>query len=278
MLEYTESAYTTHTRNVRLVADHGGKIPKRWTELDTNLDAYRYRTRGWLHDLTQAVINGVDESEIRKLHALTLADAVGSVQGTAAGQAYGTAETMVDKQIENSVAAEMIKEYAAVADENLKLVGDQFSLNWVQFQKIAEQVNPDADAATLVGKPMNLQAAWMNAADLAAELDKGLVAVRAAAELVRLNLRTNDSLIGLVCPTTGTGGERRALWTAWDSDGRTGKWGALLKAGIEVKPIGSAREYRAYARPQMTNKVEPTGTGFRQTWVDSEDSEIKVHF
>lgn len=271
-----ENPYSIHTERVRLVASHGGTIPERWLEIDNNYEQFKYRQVSYVYDLAQAVINGESEEVLNDLHTLAIAVAMGSQPGTATGQVAGTAEAMIDNHVRQQVTAALVKEYSKVSAENFKKVGDNLALNIQQFRALAEKVDPDVGSDAVVGKPMDVQTAWMNALDLAAELDAGLDALRAAAALEGRILSKSDQLVGLICPTTGTGAERRKLWAAWDSDKRTGKWGALVKAGIDLKPIESVREYRSYARPKAVNKVERVNGGIRQTWVDAEDNTILV--
>ncbi|WP_280179881.1 hypothetical protein [Nocardia cyriacigeorgica] len=269
-------AYQDHTSRARLVAANGGTLSKKWLQIDANYDAYKYRQVSYVHDLAQAVINGEPESRLNDLHTLAIATAVGSQQGTHTWQVAGTAESLIDQQVKQQVTAALVQEYNKTSAENFKAVGAHLGLNLQQFRSLAEQIDPDADPASLVGKPMETQTAWMKAGDLVAEIEAGFNAFRAAAALEGRVLTTLDQCVGLICPTTGTGAERRALWGAWDSTGRSGRWGALIKAGIEVKPISSVREYKAYARPTEVNKTERVNGGWRQTWVDSEDAEIQI--
>lgn len=276
MLGEFYDAYETHTSNARLVAAHGGTLSKEWTLIDQRYDAYKWRQASWAHDLAQAVIAGKPESELNQLHAMAVAVSIGSQQGTHAHQVAGTAEAMIDSHVKQQITAALIAEYRKSSAENFKAVGAHLGLNLQQFRALAEQIDPDTEPSELVGKPMEIQQAWLQAGELVADIEAGFNAFRAAAALEGRVLTKNDDLVGLICPTTGTGADRRALWEAWDSKGRTGRFGALIKAGIDLKPIGSVREYRPYARPQAVNKVERFGSGVRQTWVDSEDSDIKV--
>ncbi|WP_431939415.1 hypothetical protein [Nocardia grenadensis] len=276
MLGEFYDAYEAHTTNARLVAAHGGTLSKRWHEIDNNYDAYRYRQASWAHDLAQAVIEGKPESELNQMHALAMAAAIGSQNGTYTGQVGGTAEAMINTHVRERVTAALVQEYNKTSADNFKAVGAHLGLNLQQFRSLAEQIDPDTDPAKLVGIPMEQQQAWLKAAEVVADIEAGFNAFRAAAALEGRVLKASDSLLGLVCPTTGTGADRRKLWDAWDSKGRTGRFGALIKAGFEVNPIGSVREYRSYARPQAVNKMERINGGIRQTWVDSEDSDIKV--
>ncbi|NKY35232.1 hypothetical protein HGA13_19470 [Nocardia speluncae] len=272
---FNENAYDLHTSNARLVAAHGGTLSKRWHEIDNNYDAYRYRQASWAHDLAQAVIEGKPESELNQMHALAMAAAIGSQNGTYTGQVGGTAEAMINTHVRERVTAALVQEYNKTSADNFKAVGAHLGLNIQQFRALAEQVDPDTDPAKLVGIPMEQQQAWLQAAEVVADIEAGFNAFRAAAALEGRVLTKNDSLVGLVCPTTGTGADRRKLWDAWDSKGRTGRFGALIKAGIEVNPIGSVREYRSYDRPMSENKiVRGAMGGMQQFLVDSEDDSI----
>ncbi|WP_328410504.1 hypothetical protein [Nocardia sp. NBC_00403] len=265
-MDYSNDALTIHTAEARTVAANGGTLPNRWLEIDQNYENYTYRQSNFLHDLSQAVINGEPEDRLNELHARTLADAVGSTVSHS-----GTAEALINEQVRRKVAAALIVEYAKVAGENLKAVAAQFNLKSQQLRALAEQVDVEATAESLISAPDEARMAWLKAAEVAAELDKTLVGLAAAANLAGARISGKDALIGLVCPTDGVGKARRAVWAAWDTDGRTGRYGALLAAGIEVKAIDSVQKYRTYGRPQMVNKVEHDGWGIRQTWVDAED-------
>lgn len=271
MLEYRLDAYAELTDKVSVVTAAGGKVTQRYQDVDARYDEYQYRATGWIHELLEAVVNGEPIEKIRQLHALTLADAVGSVQGTAAYSASGTATDLIDKQVRDRIAAELIREYATVSNDNLKLIGELFNKDWAEFVSVSKLIDPEVSAESIVGIDQKVQQAWIRSLELSKRLNTLLNALRAAADLAGVRgLHDIDSLIGLACPTSGVGKERRALWAAWDAEGRTGRWGALVAADVDVVAIDAASKYRGYARPRQEVKAK----GGAQYWVDPEDGEV----
>ncbi|MFE7796126.1 hypothetical protein [Nocardia sp. NPDC057440] len=260
-------ALYVHTENALLVAANGGELSKEWKVIESRYDAYVYRQSSVIDDLCDAVLNGADESTLNQLQGLAMANMLGTAAGIS-----GSTEAVVKQEVRNRVAGALIREYNKTADDNLKRVAANFNLNFRQFRSLTEQVDVEASAESLITAPDEARMAWLKALEVAAELDKNLIALRAAFDLAGIR-RTdnNDAILGLVCTTDATGAARRAVWAAWDTEGRTGRWGALLAAGIDVKGIDSVQKYSAYARPQMINKHEHDGWGIRQTWVDAED-------
>ncbi|RBO88777.1 hypothetical protein [Nocardia puris] len=277
MLNEFYDAYATHTDNARLVATNGGTLSKEWLAIDANYEAFRYRQVSFVHDLTHAVINGEDEATLNQLHTLAIASAMGGQQGTDRYSVAGTAEALIDREVRQQVTNALVQEYAKTGAQNFKAVGARLLDKITELKVLSDVVDIDADPSALVGQPMKIQQAWMQAGDIVNGIDKAFAAFQAAAALEGRVLTRNDQAIGLVCPTTGTGAERRELWDAWDSDKRTGRWGALIKAGIDLKPISSVREYTAYDRPTSEWKtVQAEWGGMQQFLVDSEDNSIKV--
>ncbi|RJO74902.1 hypothetical protein D5S18_15920 [Nocardia panacis] len=265
----------THTEAARTVAANGGVLSKKWLEIESRYEAYLYRQSSVIDDLCDAVLSGSDELELNLRYGLAMAKAAGIAGGSTA-----PAEAVINGEVRTRVAGALILEYRKTADENLKRVAAAFALNLQRFRSLTEQVDVETTAESLINAPDEARMAWLKAPEAAQELDKNLNGLRAAAWLTGARLDTHQgSLIGLVCPTDGVGKERRAMWAAWDTGGRTGRWGALLAAGIEVSAIDSPQKYRSYARPQKIVKYENVHMGagvmgIRETWVDAEDGSL----
>ncbi|WP_280300313.1 hypothetical protein [Nocardia abscessus] len=270
-MEFTNDMLTIHTDKARLVAANGGELSKEWKSIESRYEAYFYRQSSVIDDLCEAVLNGAEESELNLRFGLAMAKALGISEG-----ANDRAEGVINSEVRNRVAGALTREYNKTADENLKRVAATFNLNLEQFRALTEQVDVEASAESLITAPDGARMAWLKAEQIAAELDNNLAGLAAAASLAGARISGNDALIGLVCPTDGVGKARRALWKAWDTDGRTGRWGALLAAGIDVKGIDSVQRYRTYGRPQHVRidqevHIGAGAYGTRQTWVDTED-------
>lgn len=277
MLDYTQNPYSILTDKVNRVVAAGGNVTERYRELDNRLDEYRYRPTGWLHDLAKAVIDGEDVARVRELYTLTVAEAVGGVEGTQKGSVYGTAEHLVDQQVTNLVAAEMNKEYSDnSALPNLKALAMKFDKLWSEFVSLSKAIDPETNADQIVGKDAKVQQAWMRQRDVTAELDSVLFALASAADLagVRGLSGNTSAYLGLVMHPSAEGQERKRLWEAWGSNGRCGRWSALLGTGEKLKAIQAPNEYTPYAAYQgVYEKHERGQIGSRPYYVDAETGE-----
>ncbi|MBF6449507.1 hypothetical protein IU429_17695 [Nocardia elegans] len=276
-MDYTQDLYAILTDKVNRVVAAGGTVTQRYRDLDNRLDEYRYRPAGWLHDLATAVINGEDIDRVRELYTLTVAEAVGGVQGTQKGSVYGTAENLVDQQVTNLVAAEMSKEYSAnSAMPNLKVLATKFDKLWSEFVSLSKIVDPETNADQIVGKDAKVQQAWLRQLEVKAELDSVLFALGTAADLAGTRGITGNAntYLGLVMHPSAEGQARKRVWEAWGSDGRCGRWSPLIGLGETLKAIQAPNEYTPYAAYQgVYEKHERTQWGSRPYYVDAETGE-----
>jgi hypothetical protein len=116
--------------------------------------------------------------------------------------------------------------------------------------------------------------AWTTAAVLAPKLSAQIPALITAAKLAGATIMSNDDQLPL---TTNPGDQhRRRIWEAWDTtEGRAGKWAALIKAGaaIEARPLDQFRSYRRAA--DMETRYEQREWGYGPVSVDPEDKDYK---
>lgn len=269
MLNEFSDLYQDHIDAVQFVRAVGGTVSKQWIEIDSRYESFLYRQANPMSDLMDAILAGKNETELNRRYLDVLVDAVAGVNGTAANSVAGTAENVIKTEVRRRVGAQLIQAYKETATKNITVIGERFDSEYARFVELADTINPELPAEKLVGIDMEQQKAWLEAAEIAASLDKLLRALRAAVVLAGGRIGTNDAMIGLVCPTDATGMARRAVWAAWDTAGRCSRWSALAKAEIAVAAVKSRAEYKQYGRPQHVTKV----INSRQYRVDAESGE-----
>jgi hypothetical protein len=91
------------------------------------------------------------------------------------------------------------------------------------------------------------------ASDNASELTQLCVPLCAASTLNGHNVYVSDGprLLPLCVAVADVSGKRRRqLWTAWDdTDGRTGHWGRLHRAGFTIHALANLDQHAEYRRP-----------------------------
>lgn len=268
--------YQDHVDAVSFVRANGGTVSKKWVEIDSRYDAFRYRQSSPIDDLYDAIISGADEATLNRKYSDVVADTVASVDGSAKYVA-GTAESVIKNTIRRRIAAALIQEYATTAEANIKVIADQFDTEYARFLELASAIDPETPPERLVGQPMEVQTAWLESAEVSARLDTLLRALKAAVGLAGIRNLDNDAEISLVAPTDAVGMHKRAVWDAWKTDGRCGRWSALAAADIEIRAIRSAGEFKRLAKPEITFAAETTTTGGMRQWAVDAESGEKLH-
>lgn len=268
--------YQDHIDAVSFVRANGGTVSKKWIEIGSRYDAFQYRQSSPIDDLYDAIISGADEATLNRKYSDVVADTIASVDGSAKYVA-GTAESAIKNTIRRRIAAALITEYATTAEANIKVIADQFDTEYTKFLELAAVVDPETPSDKLVGKPMEEQTAWLKAAESADRLNTLLHALKAAVSLGGVRGMNNDSEISLVAPTDVVGMHKRAVWDAWKTDGRCGRWSALAAADIEIRAIRSAGEFKRLAKPEITFVTEQTQTGGMRQWAVDAESGTKLH-
>jgi len=270
------SIYGNHIESVEMVASAGGQIPAEWTRIREAYETkYEYRQDDFTFRLVEAIVDAESsDTDVSELRAITLADAVSSVQGTQGGNAYGTASGLLDETVRRSIAGKLINVYNKVADANLRVVAKAFDIEWNRFTELAVKVDPEIVSDKLVGRPMDIQTAWLEIAEVSKRLDILLSVLGEAYNLASTVARivNDDSRLGLVLAPTAVGKERKAVWDAWSATGnRCGRWSALLALGETVKAVAAPKDYKTYGEYIGTvEKHEPVQYGMRAYRVDAE--------
>lgn len=125
-------------------------------------------------------------------------------------------------------------EYATVAAANYKVVAAQYNAVATEFTDAAALVDFDALAELYVGAEPDKANAYLNASKFAERLDAAVSLLADAAALAgHEGTNTDGGKLALATdPSVKTTGN---LWTAWaQSEGKIGKWGALLEAGATL--------------------------------------------
>ena len=165
----------------------------------------------------------------------------------------------VNKAAESAVHRKMIELYAEVATKNYQQLADQFNTAATEFTTVVATVDPEAAAETLITAPAKEREAWSRATLLSGTLDGLIPALRAAADLAGTSTRDEPTLVGLLVYPNGA--HRRRLWEAWWSKtGRTGRWGAIIKAGAKIRAaeLADVHPYRG-PRPLERRQEERDG-------------------
>jgi hypothetical protein len=77
----------------------------------------------------------------------------------------------------------LIELYSEVADTNYGKVAAVFDATANDFTAATKRCDPETDGDAIVGRPDSVRTAWLDAAKHAAELDRMVPVLRAAAEL-----------------------------------------------------------------------------------------------
>jgi hypothetical protein len=162
-----------------------------------------------------------------------------------------------------------------VAAANYAKVAAEFDRVAGEFTTAAVAGNPEADASALVGEADPARKGWLDAAVYAAELDRLVPVLQAAAELCGIDTRDDTWLLPLVIDTTGM--HRRRVWEAWQVEGgRCGRWAALAGLGAQIRAaeLDGFEPYRT-PKPLIRKQFPKPGPGNRGIYdvviVDPED-------
>jgi len=247
---------------INTVAAAGGTVPDTYTTINQRWS--RYLNIG--HDtsalLADAITTPGDTSDLAQLRALALAERCGSIE-----------QADLTKELKAPVLLALRAAYEPVADANYRTLADKFTATAAAFTKAVSAADPDLPAEQMVTQSEKARKAWTDAAIHAVELDQQLTALRAAAVLAGLRAHDNDALLPLTCDTTGL--HRRRVWEAWETTtGRTGKWGALVAAGVTIR-AADIDEYEHYRRPApLEVKYVRDTYGHRPVQIDPEDQYV----
>lgn len=249
--------------NISTVITAGGSVTAEHERIDKRWLTFMDRSHTASTRLAAAIIGTDSAEEVSTLASLALAEQAGSVQVAAVNEV---------------VAAEayhaLRREYNKVATANYDTLREAFNATAADFTAAIKTADPDTAPDALMDSTDAERKAWTTAAALAPKLSAHIPALITAAKLAGALIRDNDDQLPL---TTNPGEQhRRRIWEAWDStEGRAGKWAALIKAGatIEARPLDQFQSYRRAA--EMETQYVRDNWGHRPVTVDPEDKNYK---
>ncbi|KUI42315.1 hypothetical protein AU197_14470 [Mycobacterium sp. IS-1590] len=258
-----QDPYDAHTGAVDTLAAAGVEPPETWAQVQNNFLNYTMLQAPTLTTLSNAIIDGTDESTIAGLRAQALAEAT----------ALPPAEAQVTASVRAAVLARLRDIYAPHAQPNYQQLAESFTNTATKLAAAMRVIDPDTEPDQIVTADSKCRTAWSDAQQLAAQLNATLPALVAAATLAGIRANTDEVLIPLTADTSGL--HRRQVWEAWNTtDGRTGRWGALIRLGATIRAadLDNITAYRK-AKP-LEERHQEVGRGqWRRTVIDPEDSE-----
>lgn len=270
-----------HRHAVSILAGVGVEPPKRWRELDANLDAYLAIQNNAAERLAALVIRPVKGADLASLRALALAEQADTPHAVAS----------VNSIVVTSVEAAMLDAYADTAAENHAAVCAKFDAEAQAFTDAATIAPPEAASDAMITADDATRTAYVAASIHSAALDKLMPAVLASAQLCGVRIDSGQDALGerwwespldeaAALALTVNPGElhRRRIWEAWQTvGGRTGRWGALVAVGATIRALSNLDTYAPYRRPRpLIHRQEqvlgaPRGT-VRSVTIDPEDN------
>lgn len=223
----------------------GFEPPAEHQALTERLAAYKSLTTPVTDKLIEAIVSGT--GDIESLRAAARAE---------------HAESRLDDAVETAIANRLAEIVREGAQDAYKAVQRAFNDAADKFAKAVAVIDPETAAEDVIALgDLKKQQAWRDAADLAAELDRLLLPLAAAATNAGAHHPAeNDStgsrtphtyamVIGLTVDSTGVD-NIRDIWDPWfDAEGRAHTWGALLKAGARIRAVDLA-DYAPARIPQ----------------------------
>lgn len=234
--------------------------PGEWAELRQRFDGFAGMTGTAADRLTAAVIAG--DTDVFELRTLALAEAAAAAQPTAMAKVTNTVKAAVGERLQHI--------YQQHAEGIYDKIADTFDATARKFIAAADQVDPEAAADEVVGANTKVRNAWSEAPALAAELDRLLPALVASARLCGMS--GHDALLPLPLTVSTEGHHRRVVWTAWDSDGRCGRWSAIVASGVQLRAARDPQSVQDYRRPKpFIERIETRDGTDWVVWDDPED-------
>ncbi|MFC8039614.1 hypothetical protein ACFUOZ_09690 [Paenarthrobacter sp. NPDC057355] len=243
--------------DVKTVTDAGGSTTSEYQQIIDRWNALLNQERTAAQRLADAIINGED---FDTLYSLALAE-------EASAQTVGDVRIKVSEQVYPALHNEAKK----TAMANYNTLRARFNETAAKLTAALGTVDPDARPEDLMTAPAKARQAWADAPIHAAELNAQINALKTAAKLAGATIPNNDAHLAL---TTNPGSiHRRRVWEAWETtEGRTGRWGALLKIGVKLG-APDLDKYSFYRRPmELETKYRQGFRGSIPYIVDPEDT------
>lgn len=249
--------------NIATVTNAGGSVTKEYERIDARWVDFMNRDNTAAARLAAAITGTESDDTIELLAGLALAEQASPVQKAEVNQAVAT-ETYPALRLE----------YNKVAASNYDTLREAFNAIAKEFTKACKIVDPEAKPETLMEGSDAERKAWATSAVLATQLTARIPSLIAAAKLAGALIKNNDDQLPLT--TNPHDSHRRRIWEAWDTtEGRTGRWLALINAGatIEARPLDQFQSYRRAA--EFETRYEQGANGHRPVLVDPEDKHYK---
>ena len=256
------TAIGTHRERVAVIAEHGGTVPAAYRKAEQRWEAWQELSNDQpLAALTDAYADGADETTLATLRAAALISEVATpVQLATVRNAPAPA-----------AHAALRAAYAPQATKNYARVAEQYTATAQEFTRLASIIDPETDARHLVSADEDTRRAWLEAELIAGKLDTLATVLADAALLAGTNVKSDAAMIGLLTdPRTA---HRRRVWEAWNSNGRCGKWSALIALDVDLRAADLA-EHRPYREPRPLEVQHIRGNiGVRSVTIDPEDDD-----
>lgn len=259
---FHRNPFDDHTDAVDTLAAAGVDIPPEWIDIRNRFVDFTYLQSPTLALLANAVIDG-DNATLPALRAQALAEAT----------ALPPAEAEVTNSVQAAVLARLRHIYAPHAVPNYRLIADGFTKTASKLAAAMKVVDPDTEPSEVINADAKTRTAWTEAQQYALQLTSRVPSLRAAANLAGIRAYTDDVLLPLTADVSGL--HRRRVWEAWDTtEGRTGRWGALIRLGATLR-AADLNTLEAYRKPKpMEVRQQHNGIGVRHVSFDPEDAEL----
>ncbi|NOQ56876.1 hypothetical protein [Mycolicibacterium fortuitum] len=229
-------SWERQSARVTILDRAGFSQPAAHQELKARWDAYEQLTTPVTEELVAAIVSGA--GDVASLRAAARAEHVHSALDDAVGTAIAAR------------LGEIVTEHAA---DIYKTVQTAFNKAATAFAKGAAVVDPETSPEDVLSLgDLKAQEAWRDSANLAAELDRLLLPLIAAATNAGVRHpgahdgvpgsrapKTRALALGLAVDASGVENYRHA-WDAVDAVGRTGAWGELLRVGAKIRAVDLA--------------------------------------
>lgn len=233
--------YSDHTSRVEAVRDAGGLVPQAWDQINDRFlfVLEQMESRTFTNRLNKAVLDPTSTETMDLPTLLTLALA----QSGPSNHSIADLTT----ELKRDVTAALVRTYRDVAAKNYQQLAAAFDGLGYEFESLVHVIDPETPAANMISAPDDQRSAWVRAEMVAHELTASIPALQASAQLLGMNVYLTDDLLALVINPDAA--KRRAVWDAWESDGRTGHWAALLATGAVIR-TPDPDTFKRYRRPQ----------------------------
>ena len=251
-----------HRARVARIAEHGGTVPTAYRKAEQRWDRWiELSTASPMDALTAAYADGADDDTLATLRAAAL------MTETATAPQLATVRNSVAPAAYSALRAA----YAPQAVKNYTKLAEQYNSTAAEFVRLAAVIDPESDARKLVSADEDTRRAWLEAEMIAGKLDALTSILADAAILAGTNVNGKPAMIGLLTdPRTA---HRRRVWEAWNSNGRCGKWSALIALDVDLR-AADLDEHTPYREPRPLEVQHIRGNiGVRSVTIDPEDDD-----